>query len=142
MSPSVEFIEPVTNMCQPHPAQDLGMVLFLAISGNLFYNVAVDKVGKALPDVSPTDIENLIAGSTSKAFQALSDADKGLVIPEIASAMTSIWAFFLAAAALSVVCSLPLLVSSLHNFPFLQLCCSTDAHGRKPNLGVGRKLQR
>ncbi|KAI4698012.1 Efflux pump dep3 [Alternaria hordeiaustralica] len=83
-------------------SQDLGMVLFLAISGSLFHNVAVDKVGKALPEVSPTAIGNLIAGSSSKAFQALSDEEKALVIPEIASAMTSIWAFFLAAAALSV----------------------------------------
>ncbi|KXH27269.1 major facilitator superfamily transporter [Colletotrichum simmondsii] len=90
-------------------SQDLGMVLFLAISGSLFHNVAVDKVGRALPDVSPAEIGNLIAGSSSRAFQALTDAEKALVIPEIASAMTSIWAFFLAAAALSVVCSVPLL---------------------------------
>ncbi|KAI4608723.1 Efflux pump dep3 [Alternaria sp. BMP 0032] len=94
-------------------SQDLGMVLFLAISGNLFHNVAVDKVGKSLPDVSPMEIGNLIAGSSSKAFQALSDEEKALVIPEIASAMTSIWAFFLAAAALSVVCSVPLLKVNL-----------------------------
>ncbi|KAI4955792.1 Efflux pump dep3 [Alternaria rosae] len=83
-------------------SQDLGMVLFLAISGSLFHNVAVDRVGKALPEVSPTEIGNLIAGSSSKAFQALSDEERALVIPEIASAMTSIWAFFLAAAALSL----------------------------------------
>ncbi|KAF1841192.1 MFS general substrate transporter [Cucurbitaria berberidis CBS 394.84] len=94
-------------------SQDLGMVLFLAISGSLFHNVAVDKVGKALPNFSPAEIGNLIAGSSSKAFQALSDAEKALVIPEIASAMTSIWAFFLAAAALSVVCSVPLLNAKL-----------------------------
>ncbi|KAH8692506.1 major facilitator superfamily transporter [Phaeosphaeriaceae sp. PMI808] len=93
--------------------QDLGMVLFLAISGSLFHNIAVDKVGKALPDVSPTEIANLIAGSSSKAFQALSEAEKALVIPEIASAMTSIWAFFLAASALSVVCSIPLLKAKI-----------------------------
>ncbi|TIC90858.1 Efflux pump patC [Colletotrichum higginsianum] len=85
----------------------------ISISGSLFHNIAVDKVGKALPDVSHTEIGNLIAGSTSSAFQALTDAEKALVIPEIASAMTSIWAFFLAAAALSVVCSLPLLRTKL-----------------------------
>ncbi|OHE97147.1 major facilitator superfamily transporter [Colletotrichum orchidophilum] len=94
-------------------SQDLGMVLFLAISGSLFHNVAVDKVGKALPEVSSTEIGNLIAGSSSSAFQALTDAEKALVIPEIANAMTSIWAFFLAAAALSVVCSVPLLRAKL-----------------------------
>ncbi|KAI4959254.1 Efflux pump dep3 [Alternaria arbusti] len=94
-------------------SQDLGMVLFLAISGSLFHNVAVDRVSRILPDVSPTEIGNLIAGSSSKAFQALSDEEKNLIVPEIASAMTSIWAFFLAAAALSVVCSVPLLKAEL-----------------------------
>ncbi|KAH6873340.1 major facilitator superfamily-domain-containing protein [Alternaria rosae] len=94
-------------------SQDLGMVLFLAISGSLFHNIAVDRVGKALPEISPTEIGNLIAGSSSKAFQALSDEEKALVIPEIASAMTSIWAFFLVASALSLVCSVPLLKAKL-----------------------------
>ncbi|WYZ36517.1 hypothetical protein EsH8_II_000023 [Colletotrichum jinshuiense] len=90
-------------------SQDLGMVLFLAISGSIFHNVAVDKVGKALPHVSPNEIGNFIAGTSSSAFQALSDVEKTLVIREIASAMKSIWAFFLASAALSVVCSVSLL---------------------------------
>ncbi|USP74006.1 Efflux pump DEP3 [Curvularia clavata] len=100
---------PTANTCYINSAQDLGMVLFLAISGSLFHNVAVERVGKALPNVSEMEIGSLIAGSSSKAFQALSEAEKALVIPEIASAMTTVWAFFLAAAALSVVCSLPLL---------------------------------
>ncbi|GKU06434.1 major facilitator superfamily transporter [Fusarium langsethiae] len=94
-------------------SQDLGMVLFLAICGSLFHNVAVDKVGKALPSASETEIGNLIAGTSSSAFQALSEADKDLVIPEIASAMKSIWAFFMAAAALSFVCSWPLFKTKL-----------------------------
>jgi len=123
-------------------SQDLGMVLFLAISGSLFHNVAVDKVGKALPEVSPTDIGNLIAGSSSKAFQALSEEEKALVIPEIASAMTSIWAFFLAAAALSVVCSVPLLVSSLQDLPSFRRTLFTDVHDRKPTSVMGRKVLR
>nr|ART34992.1 putative Major Facilitator Superfamily transporter [Fusarium babinda] len=93
--------------------QDLGMVLFLAISGSLFHNVAVDKVSKALPSVSDTEIGNLIAGTSSNTFKSLSEADKGLVIPEIASAMKSVWAFFTAAAALSFVCSCQLLKTKL-----------------------------
>lgn len=114
--PTTISINPVAKICCPHPAQDLGMVLFLAISGSLFHNIAVDKVGEALPDVSEMEIGNLIAGSSSKAFQALSETEQALIIPEIASAMKTIWAFFLAAAALSVVCSLPLLVSDLHYY--------------------------
>ncbi|KAH7265513.1 major facilitator superfamily domain-containing protein [Fusarium redolens] len=87
---------------------DLGMVLFLAISGSLFHNVAVDKVGNALPATSDADIGNLIAGTSSAVFKALSEDEKAVVIPEIASAMKSIWAFFMAAAALSFVCACPL----------------------------------
>lgn len=121
-------------------SQDLGMVLFLAISGSLFHNVAVDKVGKALPDVSPTEIGNLIAGSSSKAFQALSDEEKVLVIPEIASTMTSIWAFFLAAAALSVVCSVPLLVSHIPDLLSFRWVWFTDVNDRKPNSVMGGKV--
>lgn len=120
-------------------AQDLGMVLFLAISGSLFHNVAVDKVGRALPDVSPAEIGNLIAGSSSRAFQALTDAEKALVIPEISSAMTSIWAFFLAAAALSVVCSVPLLVS--RDAP-LVVAVYINTFGSKLSSAVARSQKR
>ncbi|WKT47224.1 Major facilitator superfamily [Fusarium oxysporum f. sp. vasinfectum] len=94
-------------------SQDLGMVLFLAISGSLFHNVAVDKVGNALPTASDTDIGNLIAGTSSAVFKALSEDEKAVVIPEIASAMRSIWAFFMAAAALSFVCACPLMKAKL-----------------------------
>ncbi|KZL76644.1 major facilitator superfamily transporter [Colletotrichum incanum] len=90
-------------------SQDLGMVVFLAISSSLFHKVAVDRVSRALSNVSRTEIGNLIASTSSSAFQALSESDKALVIPEIAGAMTSIWIFFLAAAALSLVFSIPLL---------------------------------
>ncbi|KAF4438480.1 putative Major Facilitator Superfamily transporter [Fusarium austroafricanum] len=89
------------------------MVLFLDICGSIFHNVAVDRVGKALLMVSEPDISNLTAGTSSSAFKALSEADKNFVIPEIASAMKSIWAFFMAAAALSFVCSWPLLKTKL-----------------------------
>ncbi|KAI1050268.1 hypothetical protein LB506_001924 [Fusarium annulatum] len=94
-------------------SQDLGMVLFLAISGSLFHNVAVDKVGNALPTASQTEIGNLIAGTSSVVFKALSEEEKAVVIPEIASAMKSIWAFFMAAAALSFVCACPLVKAKL-----------------------------
>jgi Na+/citrate or Na+/malate symporter len=116
----------IADVYNQHSAQDLGMVLFLAISGTLFHNAAVDKVGKILPNVESSEVGNLIAGSSSKAFQALSDEQKALVIPEIASAMTSVWAFFLAAAALSVVCSVPLVVSYLFDLLSFRRVLSPD----------------
>ncbi|KAI0403610.1 major facilitator superfamily-domain-containing protein [Xylaria palmicola] len=90
-------------------SQDLGMVLFLAIAGSMFHNLAVQKVGAVLPDVARSDIGDLIAGTSSATFQMLSDADKAAVVPQIANALTGVWIFFLAAAALSFVFTLPLL---------------------------------
>lgn len=87
------------------------MVLFVAISGSLFHNVAVDKVGNALPGATEAEIGTFIAGTSSAAYKTLSDDDKALAIPEIACAMKSIWAFFMAAATFSFVCACSLLAS-------------------------------
>ncbi|KAJ2988786.1 hypothetical protein NUW58_g3795 [Xylaria curta] len=89
-------------------SQDLGMVLFLAIAGSIFHNLAVQKVAAVVPNVPESKIGDLIAGTSSATFQLLSDAEKAAVVPQIANALTSIWIFFLAAAALSFIASLPL----------------------------------
>ncbi|KAK0385481.1 hypothetical protein NLU13_6661 [Sarocladium strictum] len=89
-------------------AQDLGMVLFLAISGSLFHNVAMHKISNALPTLPNSIIVDLIAGTSSEAFRTLSDGDKELIIPLIASAMKRVWAFFMVASGLSFVCSFQL----------------------------------
>ncbi|KAI0007237.1 major facilitator superfamily-domain-containing protein [Xylariaceae sp. FL0662B] len=98
-------------------SQDLGMVLFFAICGSMFHNIAVQKVGSVLPNASSVEIGDLVAGTSSTFFQALSDSDKAVVVPQIANAMRSIWVFFLAAAALSFLCSLPLMAACLFYFP-------------------------
>lgn len=94
-------------------AQDLGMVLFLAICGSMFHNISVDHIGAVLPDFSEAEIGNLIAGTSSEAFRRLTDAEKQVVIPQLAEALRGIWAFYLAAATLSFVASLTLLVCTL-----------------------------
>ncbi|SPJ78277.1 probable DHA14-like major facilitator; ABC transporter [Fusarium torulosum] len=109
---STQYSAPLANVSSIS-AQDLGMVLFLAISGSLFHNLAVDKVGNALSGASEAEIGTLIAGTSSAAFKALSNDDKTLVVPEIASAMKSIWAFFMAAAAFSFVCACSLLRANI-----------------------------
>ncbi|KAK7757292.1 Efflux pump dep3 [Diatrype stigma] len=98
-------------------SQDLGMVLFLAICGSMFHNISVDHVGAALPDLSEAEIGDLIAGTSSEAFRRLTDAQKQVVIPQIAEALRGVWAFYLAAAALSFVASLPLLVCTIFDYP-------------------------
>lgn len=54
--------------------------------------------------------ESLIVGTSSAAFQQLSEADKALVIEEVTDAMGSVWLLFTCAAALSFVLSIPLAV--------------------------------
>ncbi|KAK1765886.1 major facilitator superfamily domain-containing protein [Phialemonium atrogriseum] len=89
-------------------AQDLGMVLFLAISGSIFQNTAVQKIGSALPNASPAEIMQLMTGTSSAVYMDLFESDKRVVIPQITDAMSNVWFMFLVAAALSFVCSLPL----------------------------------
>lgn len=94
-----------------HLAQDLGMVTFLATSGTIFQNVALQKVATALPGASQAEISNLVAGTSSSSYRNLSAADKAIVIPQITDAMSNVWLFFMVAGALSFLFSLPLGVS-------------------------------
>ncbi|KAK7427341.1 Efflux pump dep3 [Neonectria magnoliae] len=89
-------------------AQDLGMVLFLCISGTMFHNNAVKNVGKALPDLSADEIAQLAAGTSSSVFQILPVAEKTLVVTKITLAMKKVWLLFLIGAALSFATALPL----------------------------------
>lgn len=86
---SIQYPAPTANMSSL-PAQDLGMVLFLAISGTLFHNVAMDKICNALLGTTEAEISTLIAGTSSAAYKALFDDDEALVIPEIPSSMKTI----------------------------------------------------
>ncbi|EEP76519.1 predicted protein [Uncinocarpus reesii 1704] len=108
-----------TNFDYPQTGQDLGMVTFLAVGGALFQNFALKNVKQALPALSRTEIKDLIAGTSSHAFKSLSDEDKVRVIPQIASAMRSVWLLFLAGAVISFILSVTLAVSRL--FPFVRL---------------------
>ncbi|KAK0725081.1 hypothetical protein B0H67DRAFT_121133 [Lasiosphaeris hirsuta] len=50
-------------------AQDLGMVLFLAISGTGLQNTAVEKLRVILPNTPAAEIIQLVAGASSIAYQ-------------------------------------------------------------------------
>jgi len=90
------------------------MVTFLAASGTLFQNIALQKVATVLPQASKAEISNLVAGTSSSAYKRLSAADKAVVIPQITNAIGNIWLFFLVAGALSFALSMPLGVSTSH----------------------------
>ncbi|KAK7228106.1 hypothetical protein V2G26_000276 [Clonostachys chloroleuca] len=89
-------------------SQDLGMVLFLAIAGSLFQNIALEKIMRALPNTAASEIVHLMAGTKSPAYLRLSREEQSLVVPEITASMKNIWVFFTVAAAISFLLSLPL----------------------------------
>lgn len=57
------------------------------------------------------DITDLIIGTSSRTYKALSEEKKELVTPQITEAMSYIWLFFLVATALSFLLAPPLGVS-------------------------------
>ncbi|KAJ5233193.1 Efflux pump dep3 [Penicillium chermesinum] len=84
-------------------SQDLGMVIFLAMAGSIYQNLALQKVARAVPTLSVADITNLVAGTSSRAYKALSESERALVTPQITEAMSNVWLFFLVAGILSFV---------------------------------------
>jgi beta-lactamase regulating signal transducer with metallopeptidase domain len=71
----------------------------------------MQKVSRILPDMHTADITDLIAGTSSRTYKALSEEKKELVTPQITDAMSYVWLFFLVAAALSFLLAPPLGVS-------------------------------
>ncbi|KAE8347844.1 hypothetical protein BDV24DRAFT_157322 [Aspergillus arachidicola] len=89
-------------------SQDLGMVIFLAMAGSIYQNLTLQKVTQAMPALSAADITNLVAGTSSRTYQALSGEERDLVTPQITDAMKNVWWFFLVAGILSFVLTLGL----------------------------------
>ncbi|RSL95403.1 hypothetical protein CEP52_012072 [Fusarium oligoseptatum] len=83
--------------------------LFLSVCGTVFQNTAIKEVGQALPHLSPEEIAQLVAGTSSKLFQSLSPSEKSTVIMNVTSAIRKVWLLFLVAATLSFASSLPLI---------------------------------
>ncbi|KAK8034599.1 azole resistance protein 1 [Apiospora rasikravindrae] len=87
-------------------AQVLGSVVFLSVSGNIFFNTGTQAIRAVLPADTPAPfVADLIAGSSSAAFESLSQYDGARVIDAITSSMRNVWIFYLAATALSFVLS-------------------------------------
>ncbi|KAL5356460.1 major facilitator superfamily domain-containing protein [Aspergillus floccosus] len=83
--------------------QDLGMVIFLAMAGSIYQNLALQKVTQAMPALSAAQITNLVAGTSSRTYKALSESERALVTPQITEAMSNVWLFFLVAGIMSFV---------------------------------------
>lgn len=96
------------------------MVVFLAMAGSIYQNLALQKVGLALPSLDKTDITNLVAGTSSLTYKDLSETEKALVKPLITDAMSSVWLLFLVAGVFSLVITPFLGVSHFPNHPVLE----------------------
>ena len=87
------------------------MIIFLAMCGSIYQNIALQKVSQAIPKLSTAYVSNLVAGTISRAYKALSESERVLVAPQITDALSNVWLFFLVAGILSFVLTLPLGVS-------------------------------
>lgn len=87
------------------------MVIFLAMAGSIYQNLALQKVTEAMPAPSASDITNLIVGTSSRTYKALSESERALVTPKIMEAMSNVWLFFLVAGILSFILTHRLWVS-------------------------------
>lgn len=106
------------------------MVTFLSVASSIYQNISLKKVGRALSGLRAEEITDLVAGTSSRSYKALTEANKELVIPQIMDAMRNVWLFFLVAAALSFMLSPLLWVSNSYTtFPPV---------GTQANQGVAR----
>lgn len=97
------------------------MVIFLAMAGTIYQNLALQKVGKALPNLHAADITSLVAGTSSQTYKELSRRERDLVTPAVTDAMSNVWLFFLVAGALSFVLT-PFLGVRRSSFSFVLQC--------------------
>ena len=84
----------------------MGIVVFLAVAGTIFQNIAIKNVRNALPGVSESDAVLITVGTSNPVFERLATNDRSRAIAEIVSAMSNVWALLMAGMALSFVLSL------------------------------------
>lgn len=94
-------------------AQNLGIVLALAISGAVFQNRALDELQKLLPQMTRSELRGAITGSNSGVFEQIPAATRERVLHAVVDAMSRTYYLTVAAGALTIVGSL-----------FLKVCAS------------------
>ncbi len=99
-------------------AQVSGILAALCITGAIFQNLVLVKVGSVLPDYSPADIVHLTTGTSSSLFLDLDPGLKQAVIAQVTDSIRYVFAYVLAVASLGFVLSLFLNVSDMLAFKF------------------------
>lgn len=84
----------------------MGIVIFLAIAGTVYQNIAIEKVRRVLTGASEADAVLVTVGTSNPVFEKLAINDRTRVIAEIVSAMGNVWALLMAGMALSFILSL------------------------------------
>lgn len=96
-------------------AQNLGIVLALAMSGAIFQNRALDQLQRLLPNVSRNTLRGAISGTDSGLLRPLSGDTRGKVLHAVVEAMSQTYYLVVAAGALAIVGSLFMKVSPIHD---------------------------
>jgi len=113
-------------------AQNLGIVLALAISGAVFQNKALDELQRILPDLSRDALRGAISGSNSLVFKQIPAETRAKVLHAVVDAMSRTYYLVVAAGALTIVGSL-----------FMKASCSSslsrEIEGNGANLMVARE---
>ncbi|VUC35928.1 unnamed protein product [Clonostachys rosea] len=88
-------------------SQILGTVTFLAVSGSVMSNTAAQLIAPLLPPDTPTDfVHDLVAGTSSAAFQSLDSELASRVVEKVAKSIGNVWILNVVACALSAACAL------------------------------------
>lgn len=101
-------------------AQNLGIVLALAISGSIFRNAAIGSLQKVLPDIPIDDLRGAVSGANSGLLAQLPPAIRDEVLSVVVAAMSKTYILVIIAGAVTIVGSLFMSVSACaekYSFP-------------------------
>lgn len=87
-------------------AQNLGIVLALAISGAIFQNKALDELQSLLPQMSRSQLRGAISGTSSEIFNQITPEIRDKVLHAIVDAMSRTYYLVVVAGNLTVIGSL------------------------------------
>ncbi|KAL9122167.1 MAG: hypothetical protein Q9187_001282 [Circinaria calcarea] len=86
-------------------AQSMGIVVFLAVMGSVYQNLAILRVSQVLPSDTAVNLRQLVAGTYSGIFKSLPESTRDEVVVAVISAMRFVWLMPLTAGAVTVIFS-------------------------------------
>ena len=92
-------------------AQNLGIMLALAISGAVFQNKAIDQLQRVFPHLSRNDLRGAISGNDSGILHRLDDATRAQALHAIVDSMSRTYFLVVTAGAMAATGSLFMKVS-------------------------------